>query len=247
MLPLASLAREPRRLSLRESYSSLRVVRRGRVGARPPQFFFFSSSVALPASIRKAESSPLSKAVASGLRIKKPDAVPVFRAGVPSHLWLGTGPPGPSLLNSSPIPVRRKLRAWDCKLTPADCACQERNTTGCIPSNDGLDAGLGTGFPQKIQASGVRRQASGVRRLMPMLVKVALQQIFLSSANHNSFAHNRLHLAGGVRTDCGVLRTRAIFSRLEVLRPRLSEKLALMVSICKGSKCSSFTFVLALS
>jgi len=180
VLPLASLAREPRRLSLRESYSSLRVVRRGRVGARPPQFFFFSSSVALPASIRKAESSPLSKAVASGLRIKKPDAVPVFRAGVPSHLWLGTGPPGPSLLNSSPIPVRRKLRAWDCKLTPADCACQERNTTGCIPSNDGLDAGLGTRFPHQIQAAGVRLQASGFRLRTLMLLRLPSGRLFLS-------------------------------------------------------------------
>ena len=46
-----------------------------------------------------------------------------------------------------PIPVRRNFCAWDCKVTPADCACQEGNTTGCIPSNDGLGAGLGSGFP----------------------------------------------------------------------------------------------------
>jgi len=78
--------------------------------------------------------------------------MPTFRTVVPSHLWLGTGPPG---LHSSIPPHSRgvKIRAWDCKLTPADCACQERNTTGCIPSNDGLDAGLGTGFPQKSFAS----------------------------------------------------------------------------------------------
>src|SRR6266700_3215411 len=37
---------------------------------------------------------------------------------------------------------------WDCKVTPTSCTCQERNTIGCIPSNDGLDAGLGPGFPQ---------------------------------------------------------------------------------------------------
>ena len=36
--------------------------------------------------------------------------------------------------------------AWDCKVTPAGCACQERNPTGCIPSNDGLDAGFEAGF-----------------------------------------------------------------------------------------------------
>ena len=48
-----------------------------------------------------------------------------------------------------PIPVRRSFPAWDCKVTPADCACQEGNTIGCISNNDGLDAGLGPRFPQK--------------------------------------------------------------------------------------------------
>src|SRR5579864_268087 len=46
-----------------------------------------------------------------------------------------------------PIPVRRNLCAWDCKVTPASCACQEGNTIGCIPSNDGLDAGSVPRFP----------------------------------------------------------------------------------------------------
>ena len=32
---------------------------------------------------------------------------------------------------------------WDCKVTPANCVCQEGNTIGCISSNDGLDAGVG--------------------------------------------------------------------------------------------------------
>ena len=45
------------------------------------------------------------------------------------------------------IPVRRKFVAWDCKVTPAAGTCQEGNTTGCIPSNGGLDAGLRRGFP----------------------------------------------------------------------------------------------------
>src|SRR5580700_6415971 len=31
---------------------------------------------------------------------------------------------------------------WDCKVTPAYCACQEVNTIGCILSNDGLGAGV---------------------------------------------------------------------------------------------------------
>jgi hypothetical protein len=48
---------------------------------------------------------------------------------------------------SRPIPVSRNFGAWDCKVTPVGCACQERNTTGCIPSNDGLDAGKSTDFP----------------------------------------------------------------------------------------------------
>jgi hypothetical protein len=51
------------------------------------------------------------------------------------------------LLRSRPIPVGRNFMPWDCKLTPVDCTCQEGNTTGCIPSNDGLGAGLGPGFP----------------------------------------------------------------------------------------------------
>lgn len=43
--------------------------------------------------------------------------------------------------------MRRNFRPWICKVTPADCACQEGNTTGCIPSNDGLGAGFGPDFP----------------------------------------------------------------------------------------------------
>ena len=43
--------------------------------------------------------------------------------------------------------MRRNFRAWDCKVTPADSSCQEINTTGCIPSNDGLDAGFEPRFP----------------------------------------------------------------------------------------------------
>ena len=44
------------------------------------------------------------------------------------------------------VPARRKFVAWDCKVTPADCACQERNTTGCISNNDGADTGMGARF-----------------------------------------------------------------------------------------------------
>jgi len=31
---------------------------------------------------------------------------------------------------------------WECKVTPAYCACQEGNTIGCILNNDGLGAGV---------------------------------------------------------------------------------------------------------
>jgi hypothetical protein len=42
------------------------------------------------------------------------------------------------------------LLLWDCKVTPAGCACQEGNTICCISSNDGLDAGLGVRFPHRL-------------------------------------------------------------------------------------------------
>ena len=90
---------------------------------------------------------------APGLRIWKPGRLSLFLLRrVPSHLWLGTGPHpylSVPLWEFRPIPVRRNFRAWDCKVTPADCACQEGNTTGCIPSNDGLGAGFVPGFPHR--------------------------------------------------------------------------------------------------
>jgi hypothetical protein len=89
---------------------------------------------------------------APGLRspeeIRKPSAWFVFYGGS-SHLWLD-----PTALNHNCL---RKLRPhsreagnlllWDCKVTPAGCACQEGNTICCISSNDGLDSGLGMCFP----------------------------------------------------------------------------------------------------
>src|SRR5579864_6152541 len=73
----------------------------------------------------------------------------------PSHLW-----PAPdrlvciTALLFRPIPVRRNLCAWDCKVTPASCACQEGNTIGCIPSNDGLDAGVQVTFSTLCETPG---------------------------------------------------------------------------------------------
>jgi hypothetical protein len=58
---------------------------------------------------------------------------------------------------------------WECKLTPAYGACQERNTTGCILNNDGLDAGVGDLFSTRgihgaftIVGEGLRGQFFGL-------------------------------------------------------------------------------------
>jgi hypothetical protein len=80
-----------------------------------------------------------------------PGAQALLSRRAPSYLWLGAEPLRFGSLHSLPaifrlIPVRRKIRAWDCKVTPASCACQEGNTTGCIPNNGGLGAGVRDGF-----------------------------------------------------------------------------------------------------
>ena len=112
---------------------------RASFGIRPPVFGFRRSGTGLRFRRRAYGLGSPDACAFSGLR----------RA--PSHLWLGTGPPGLHYciycLLFRPIPVRRKLCAWDCKVTPASCACQEGNTIGCIPSNDGLDAGSRPCFP----------------------------------------------------------------------------------------------------
>jgi len=95
------------------------------------------------------------KVVAPGLRIEKPDAFPSSQRGC--RVTSGRAPAAGflhSLPHSGLIPVRPNFCAWECKLTPAGCACQEGNTTGCIPSNDGLGDRLKAGFPQR-QGCGV--------------------------------------------------------------------------------------------
>jgi len=52
--------------------------------------------------------------------------------------------------------VGRNFLPWDCKVTPADCVCQEGNTIGCIGSNDGRDAGLGLGLVCVFHIGGFR-------------------------------------------------------------------------------------------
>jgi hypothetical protein len=68
---------------------------------------------------------------------------------VPGHLWHGTLPGFGCFVcrfhSLRTLPrsreAARKRGLWDCKVTPPYCTCQERNTIGCISSNDGLDAG----------------------------------------------------------------------------------------------------------
>jgi len=74
-----------------------------------------------------------------------------------SHPWLETDRRAEITHGFRPIPVRRNSCARDCKVTPVYCTCQEGNTIGCIPSNDGLDARLGVGFPHQIKIQGFRR------------------------------------------------------------------------------------------
>jgi hypothetical protein len=94
---------------------------------------------------------------------------------MPSHLWPGIELLAAySLLRSGPIPVRPNFCAWECKLTPAGCACQEGNTIGCIPSNDGLGAGLAPGFPQEKQGFKVSKwQDDKVAKLRPVFPLVS--------------------------------------------------------------------------
>jgi len=70
---------------------------------------------------------------------------------VTGHLWPGTPPHGLPSLRRTPAHSRGpKFSAWDCKVTPAYGACQERNTICCILSNDGPDARGGPSFPHRI-------------------------------------------------------------------------------------------------
>jgi hypothetical protein len=129
--------------------TSVLVAPRGRVGERPPH--------SISASGFRGSASGCWRLfglrfLAPGLRIWKPGRLSLCcRRRAPSHLWLGAGPRFAALrLTAFKIPPHSReaeFGAWDCKVTPADCTCQEGNTTGCIPSNDGLDAGLGLGFP----------------------------------------------------------------------------------------------------
>jgi len=131
-------------ISLRAGISVL-VVHRGR-RARSPHIFNFYRFQAPGVRLPEGSCFVGVKSTAPGLRIEKPDAICLI---VPAGCRVTSGWASAAgcftltfLLPSDPIPVRPNFCAWECKLTPAGCACQEGNTIGCIPSNDGLGAGF---------------------------------------------------------------------------------------------------------
>jgi hypothetical protein len=153
------LPRRRREVPLSAGYGdcvfNLHVAPRGRIGERPPRFVRHpATGFRLPAFGHRFEVS------APGLRIRKPGRLCLFwlAEGAKSPLAGRAEPPGLhyafTALLFRPIPVGWNLCAWDCKVTPASCACQEGNTIGCIPSNDGLGARSEATFstPKKTRA-----------------------------------------------------------------------------------------------
>jgi len=100
----------------------------------------------------------------------------------PGHLWPGAIPSCCSTSTSRAetrfVPARRISNLWDCKVTPAYCACQERNTIGCISSNDGLDAGVADWFSTSGIHGGFTKQwpvVSGSWPVRPALAWIPVQ------------------------------------------------------------------------
>ena len=95
----------------------------------------------------------IARALGAGPTDRKPSASASV-SPARNRVTSGPGPAGfPSLFQSRPHSRGVEFCAWECKVTPAGCACQEGNTIGCIPSNDGLGAGLAAQFPQEKQVS----------------------------------------------------------------------------------------------
>ena len=104
-----------------------------------------------------------------------------------------------------PVPAGRNSLLWDCKVTPADCACQGRNTIGCIPSNDGLGARFELRFPHGTDMVSTWRTCK-----LSKFSSKSLQLTF--PASHQAEARrgwpNRLwRLAAGARDSCGIVLT----------------------------------------
>jgi hypothetical protein len=87
---------------------------------------------------------------APGLRIRRAWRPIIGSGGAKSPLaWGRTAALRTTVYVVSPHSREAKFPAWDCKVTPVHCTCQEGNTICCIPSNDGLGAGLRPGFPHR--------------------------------------------------------------------------------------------------
>jgi hypothetical protein len=149
-------------------------------GVRLPAFGFRTCWTPLPSQVSGA-----------GLTDLKARAPEPFTACGGCRVTSGWAPDRllPRLHCFRPIPVRRRafFVAWDCKVTPADCACQERNTTGCIPNNDGLGAGLEPGFPH-----------CGKNRDSGELLSVGMDSLFGTVSHGRSWACRGLKNGSGV-------------------------------------------------
>jgi hypothetical protein len=130
----------------------------GGVGERSPHSFGFRNSASgEPERIHLVAF----KVIALGQRIWEPKRLCLFlpAEGTESPL---AGRLAAHFQSLSPvlfgIPAHSReseFPPWDCKVTPASCACQEGNTTGCIPNNDGLDAGPVPRFPHRGERTAV--------------------------------------------------------------------------------------------
>jgi hypothetical protein len=79
-------------------------------------------------------------------------------AAMPDHLWPGS----PRCCDPDFVHSRgRNSGLWECNVTPVYGGCQEGNTIGCVSSNDGLDAGLVSFFPQLAIVLKLRNYVSG--------------------------------------------------------------------------------------
>jgi hypothetical protein len=124
--------------------------------ARDPLTFHASGSNGLKSWSLKAYISAIKTA---GAGLTDPKAERPISSAAEDQVTSGLAPNRciqlTATYESRPIPVRRNLVPWDCKVTPADCTCQEGNTIGCIPNNDGLDARSGPRFPHGRQGGKV--------------------------------------------------------------------------------------------
>jgi len=139
---------------------SLVVEPRGEFGERPPHILGFGlPAVGPPENLKAAgrraygSTSPSAHLLPAGRRqVTSPWRRPL--SGSRTAVVLTSAAPRLLLPPIPPHSREAKFPPWDCKVTPVPCACQEGNTICCISSNDGLDAGWKSSFPQQERSSG---------------------------------------------------------------------------------------------